>query len=153
MRNWVFIPSRAAAARAGREVTEALIRWGYRPKDDTPQQVVELLFRSAAQDDGRRISLHLADDETRNQVMILALSHRQDMPPSNDDQVLRDAEHMRNLAALGPRDVGLETTPDGRRWWAGLDLPRPGQSCVLEQSQRRALATGPAKTEGPLPLG
>ncbi|MEE1789245.1 hypothetical protein PUR28_00285 [Streptomyces sp. BE308] len=129
---------------------DALHRWGYRPKDDHPQQVVELLFRSAAQDGGRRISLHLADDETRNQVMILALSHRQDMPPGDDDQVLRDAEHMRALAALGPRDVGVETTPDGRRWWAGLDLPRPGQTLrKLEGRAARNTARGPGKLERP----
>ncbi|HWU07206.1 MAG TPA: hypothetical protein VN520_12640 [Streptomyces sp.] len=111
--------------------------------------MVELLFRSAAQDGGRRISLHLADDEARNQVMVLALSHRQDMPPGDDGQVLRDAEYMRNLVALGPRDVGVETTPDGRRWWAGLDLPRPRHVPGLEQRRPRALADGPGKLEGP----
>jgi hypothetical protein len=149
VRNWAFTPSPAAAARAGREVAEALHRWGYRPKDDQPRQVVELLFRSAAQDGGRRISLHLADDEAHNQVMVLAISHRQDMPPGDDDQVLRDAEHMRTLAALGPRHVGVETTPDGRRWWAGLDLPRPPHAPELEERRPRALAHGPRKLEGP----
>lgn len=149
VRNWAFTPSPAAAARAGREVAEALHRWGYRPKDDHPRQVVELLFRSAAQDGGRRISLHLADDETQNQVMVLAISHRQDMPPGDDDQVLRDAEHMRTLAALGPRDVGVETTPDGRRWWVGLDLSRPRHTLEPEEQRPRTPAHGPRKLEGP----
>ncbi|MFJ2225568.1 hypothetical protein ACIOFY_36700 [Streptomyces anulatus] len=146
MRNWAVTPSGGAAARVGREVATALNQWGYRPKDDQPQKVVEFLLRSAAQDGGRRVSLHLADDEERNQVMLLALSHRQNMPPGEDDQVLRDAEHMRALAALGPRDVGVETTPEGRRWWAGLGLPRPGRA--LDVSGRADLR-GPRKLERP----
>ncbi|MEU0162310.1 hypothetical protein ABZ154_26675 [Streptomyces sp. NPDC006261] len=149
VRNWAFTPSPAAAARAGREVAQALHRWGYRPKDDRPQKVVELLFRSAAEDGGRRVSLHLADDEKRNQVLILALSHRQDMPPGDDDQVLRDTEHMRTVAALGPRDVGVETTPDGRRWWAGLDLPRPSRAGELEERATGTALRGPRKLERP----
>ncbi|MYX77611.1 hypothetical protein [Streptomyces sp. SID3915] len=111
--------------------------------------MVELLFRSAAQDGGRRISLHLADDEVQDRVMLLALSHRQDMPPGDDDQVLRDAEHMRALAALGPRDVGVETTPDGRRWWAGLDLPRPDRNHHLDERAARTALRGPRKLERP----
>ncbi|MFD7763598.1 hypothetical protein [Streptomyces microflavus] len=154
VRNWAFTPSPAAAARAGREVAQALHRWGYRPKDDQPQRVVELLFRSAAEDGGRRVSLHLADDKRLNQVMLLALSHRQDMPPGDDDQILRDAEHMRTLVALGPRDVGVETTPDGRRWWAGLDLPRPRTARELQERATGAALRGPLKMERPqLPGG
>ncbi len=149
VRNWAVTPSSGAAARVGQEVATTLHQWGYRPKDDQSQQAVELLLRSAAQDGGRRVSLHLADDEDRNQVMLLALSHRQDMPPSNDDQSLRDAEHMRALAALGIRDVGMETAPSGRRWWAGLDLPRPGQALELNEQRPRALSRGPRKLEGP----
>ncbi|MFF2721970.1 hypothetical protein [Streptomyces sp. NPDC058011] len=148
------MPSRGAATRVGREVAETLHQWGYRPKDDQPQRVVELLFRSAAEDGGRRLSLHLADDEKLDQVMLLALSHRQDMPPGDDDQVLRDTEHMRTLAALGPRDVGVETTPDGRRWWAGLDLPRPRTARELEERAASAALRGPLKMERPqLPGG
>ncbi|MFB7403356.1 hypothetical protein ACFCZR_24585 [Streptomyces rubiginosohelvolus] len=149
MQNWAVVPNRGAADRIGREVAKTLHQWGYRPKDDQPQRVVELLLRSADQDGGRRVSLHLADDEDLNQVMLLALSHRQDMPPGDDDQVLRDAEHMRALAALGVRDVGVETEPRGRRWWAGLDLPRPGRDLELGAQRSRALASGPKKLEGP----
>ncbi|MEV3998989.1 hypothetical protein ACFYPK_28495 [Streptomyces halstedii] len=133
----------------GQEVATTLHQWGYRPKDDQPQLAVELLLRSAAQDGGRRVSLHLADDEDRNQVMLLALSHRQDMPPSDDGQVLRDTEHMRALAGLGIRDVGMETAPGGRRWWVGLDLPRPGRALELNEQRARALSRGPRKLEGP----
>ncbi|MFI1226070.1 MULTISPECIES: hypothetical protein [unclassified Streptomyces] len=149
VRNWAVTPSRGAAVRIGQEVAKALHQWGYRPKDDQPQKVVELLLRSADQDGGRRVSLHLADDEDRNQVMFLALSHRQDMPPGDDDQVLRDAEYMRALAALGPRDVGVETTLSGRQWWAGLDLPRPGRALERDERRPRGLAHGPRKLEGP----
>ncbi len=149
VRNWALTPSPAAAARVGREVADVLHRWGYRPKDDRPRQAVELLVRSAAEDGGRRISLHLADDEQRNQVMVLALSHRQDMPPGDDDQVLRDTQYMRALSALGPRDVGVETTPDGRRWWAGLDLPRPSKVPELEDRGTRAALRAPSKMERP----
>ncbi|KAB2587491.1 hypothetical protein F5983_37710 [Streptomyces arboris] len=145
----MFTPSAAAAARAGRQVVQALQRWGYRLKDDQPQRVVELLFRSAAEDGGRRISLHLADDEERNQVMVLALSHRQDMQLGDDDQVLRDTEHMRCVAALGVRDVGVETTLDGRRWWAGLDLPRPQRARQVDERQPHALTRAPRKLERP----
>ncbi|MFI6142435.1 hypothetical protein ACIBCC_30115 [Streptomyces griseus] len=149
VRNWALTPGKGAAAQTGREVVTALHQWGYRPKDDQPQKVVELLLRAASGDGGRRVSLHLADDEDRNQVMLLALSHLQDMPPDDDDQVLRDNEHMRALAALGPRDVGVETLPSGRQWWAGLDLPRPGQALKLDERRPRALARGPRKLEGP----
>ncbi|MCX4966882.1 hypothetical protein OHA98_18985 [Streptomyces sp. NBC_00654] len=82
--------------------------------------MVELLFRSAARDCGRRISLHLADDEARNQVMVLAISHRQDMPPG-DDQVLRDAERMRTFAPSAPMTVGVETRSS---WWGAVELGR-----------------------------
>lgn len=154
VRNWAVTPGKGVAARVGREVATALHQWGYRLKDDQPQQAVELLLRSAAHDGGRRVSLHLADDEDRNQVMLLALSHRQDMPPSDDDQVLRDAEDMRDLAALGIRDVGMETTPDGRRWWAGLDLPRPRTARELEERATSASLRGPLKMQRPqLPGG
>ncbi|MFC8705832.1 hypothetical protein ACFUIV_27110 [Streptomyces anulatus] len=139
VRNWAVTPGQGAATRVGREVVTALHQWGYRPKGDQPQKVVELLLRSAAEDGGRRISLHLADDEDRNQVMLLALSHRQDMPPGDDDQVLREDEHMRALVILGPRDVGVETGPSGRRWWAGLDLPRPDRARELETRAARAV--------------
>ncbi|WP_405434887.1 hypothetical protein [Streptomyces anulatus] len=70
VQNWAVTPSRGAAVRIAQEVARALHQWGYRPKDDQPQKVVELLLRSAAEDGGRRVSLHLADDEDRNQVML-----------------------------------------------------------------------------------
>ncbi|MEU6632853.1 hypothetical protein ABZ905_31905 [Streptomyces parvus] len=149
VQNWAVVPNQGAADRIGREVAKTLHQWGYRPKGDQPQRVVELLLRSADRDGGRRVSLHLADDEDRNQVMLLALSHRQDMPPGDDDQVLRDTEYMRALAALGVRDVGVETEPRGRRWWAGLDLPRVGRSGELGNRGARAVTSGPPKLECP----
>lgn len=149
VRNWAVTPSPGAAARVGREVAAALHQWGYRPKDDQAQHAVELLLRSAARDGGRRVSLHLADDENHDRVMLLALSHRQNMLPSDDGQALRDAEHMRALAALGIRDIGMETAPSGRRWWAGLDLPRPGHRAELSERRPRGLSRGPRKLEGP----
>lgn len=149
VKNWSVTPSHGAAVRVGAEVASALRQWGYRPQGDQPQKVVELLLRSAAQDGGRRVSLHLADDEERDQVMLLALSHRQDMPPGDDDQALRDDEHMRALAALGPRDVGMETGQSGRRWWAALDLPRPGRVRQVEGRGTRTAIRGPRKLERP----
>jgi len=149
VRNWAVTPSSGAAARVGQEVATALHQWGYRPKDNQPQQAVELLLRSAAQDGGRRVSLHLADDEERNQVMSWRSATARTCRRATTTQALRDAEHMRALAALGIRDVGMETAPSGRRWWAGLDLPRPGQVLVFCPRRLGALSPGPRKLEGP----
>ncbi|MFD4034413.1 hypothetical protein ACFWVP_28860 [Streptomyces sp. NPDC058637] len=148
-RNWPYEASATVAGRAGRVAEDAVTRWGYKVTGHQVQAVVELLFRAAAEDGGRRLSVHLADDEDRSQVLVLVISHRQDMPVGDDDQVLREAQHMRTLASLGPRDVGVETTSEGRRWWAGLDLPRPGVPCSLGNTPARAISRGPRKLERP----
>ncbi|RSS79466.1 hypothetical protein EF918_17240 [Streptomyces sp. WAC06614] len=68
-------------------------------------------------DGGRRLSLHLADQDDR--LLILALSHRPDPDPPDDDA-------LNELAALtGTVSCGTDAAADGRRAWVLLDTTTP----------------------------
>ncbi|QTA36717.1 hypothetical protein [Streptomyces sp. CA-256286] len=105
--------------------------------------MVELLFRSAASDGGRRLSLHLADDEKRNQVMLLALSHRQDMPPGDDNQVLRDTEHMRTLPPSDPATSASRPHPTDAAGGRGSTFRDPAQPVSWRSGLRGQLSAVP----------
>lgn len=62
---------------------------------------------------GRRVSLHLADQD--RQALILVLSHRAGL-------AVTDQRVLPAVAALGATSCGADTAQDGRRLWAVLDL-------------------------------
>ncbi|OKI89077.1 hypothetical protein AMK10_30530 [Streptomyces sp. CB02058] len=69
-------------------------------------------MRTAVADGGRRVSVHLADQD--RQALIVALSHQPG--PAATDAVLPE------LTALGAVACGTDTADDGRRLWAILPL-------------------------------
>lgn len=70
-------------------------------------------MRTAVADGGRRVSVHLADQD--RQALIVALSHWAGAAPG-------DGSMLPELAALGAVSCGTDTAADGRRVWAVLDL-------------------------------
>jgi hypothetical protein len=106
----------SAGPKASRNVQEKLAGWGYRSaRAEHAAALTARLVNAALEDDGARISVHLADQD--QQALILVLSHQpaQDTP---DEQLLHD------LAATGVVSCGVDTDRDGagRRRWALIDL-------------------------------
>ncbi|WP_330334509.1 hypothetical protein OHS33_35320 [Streptomyces sp. NBC_00536] len=105
-----------APSKAVRLVTEAVRSWGYSyPQDETLAEAVELLVAGVLGDGGKRISVHLADQDDR--LLILALSHQPDpAPASATDKMLT------GLAAIaGTASCGTDAAADGRRVWVLMD--------------------------------
>jgi hypothetical protein len=77
--------------------------------------VTVLLARAALSDGGRRISLHLADQD--RQALILVLSHRAGHAPEGEDL-------LREVTGLGVVSCGTDTDQEdgGCRRWALTDL-------------------------------
>ncbi|MFI1826159.1 hypothetical protein ACH41E_06830 [Streptomyces sp. NPDC020412] len=97
--------------------------WGYRPAGDSVAAVVTLLVGAAVADGGRRVSVHVADEDAV--AAIAVLSHRPCAPGDDQPTVLR------RIGTLdGVLSCGTDAAPDGRRVWALLDVgptasPRP----------------------------
>lgn len=102
-----WIPKKATGHVAGR-----LADWGL-PAPKTLEDVVSLLAATVVADGGRRISVHLSEQDGR--IIVLALSHQDPAghPTTDVLAALRD---------LGAASCGVETTAEGRQVWALLDL-------------------------------
>ena len=111
--NWTMEAAPWSAAKASRMVVGRLHGWGYRQADRTATDLTELLVRTAVAAGGRRVSVHLADQD--RQALIVALSHRAGM-------AVADGAVLPELTALGAVSCGTDTAEDGRRVWAVLDL-------------------------------
>lgn len=111
--NWGLESAPWAAGKARTHVIEQLHTWGYRQADAMAGDVTKLLVGQAVDDGGRRVSLHLADQD--RQALIVVLSHRAGLEVT-DEGVLPE------VAALGASSCGADTAEDGRRLWAVLDL-------------------------------
>ncbi|MER8268026.1 hypothetical protein ABT007_27945 [Streptomyces griseus] len=70
-------------------------------------------MRTAVADGGRRVSVHLADQD--RQALIVALSHLPGLAAAGT-AVLPE------LTGLGAVSCGTDMAEDGRRVWAVLDL-------------------------------
>ncbi|MER5950206.1 hypothetical protein ABT127_29555 [Streptomyces sp. NPDC001904] len=103
-----WIPKKAAG-----HVTDRLATWGLRAPD-TLGDVVQMLVSTVQGDGGRRISVHLSEQDGR--ALILALSHQAPTTPLADEALV-------SLRGLGAASCGTETTAEGRQIWALLDLP------------------------------
>ncbi|MER7952651.1 hypothetical protein ABTY59_35205 [Streptomyces sp. NPDC096079] len=114
--NWALRAYPWTAAQAVRKLTETVRGWGYvHPDDQALERAVRLLVDTAASDEGRRISVHLADQD--GMLLIVVLSHTAAVA---DDKVLAD------LAAVpGTASCGTDTSDEGRRVWAVLSTERP----------------------------
>ncbi|MFD3726722.1 hypothetical protein [Streptomyces sp. NPDC058671] len=114
--NWALTGYSWVAGQAVGKVTEAVRGWGYaHPDDDALEKTVRMLVGAATADGGRRISVHLADQD--DMLLIAVLSHTGSEP---DETILSD------LAAVpGTASCGTDTSEDGRRVWAVLSTERP----------------------------
>lgn len=111
--NWSLEAAPWTAGKASRKVLDRLHTWGYTGADKKATDLTALLVTTAVADGGRRVSVHLADQD--RQALIVALSHRSGLAVA-DEAVLPQ------LAALGAVSCGTDTAADGRRLWAVLDL-------------------------------
>ncbi|MFG2982188.1 hypothetical protein ACGFYQ_13165 [Streptomyces sp. NPDC048258] len=114
--NWSLTGDRWAAQKAVSRVLETARSWGYtRPDDVAMEQTVRLLVGAAVADEGKRISLHVADQE--EMLLVVVLSHTAAEP---DEDVL-----VRLAAVPGVSSCGTDAGPDGRRVWALLETTPP----------------------------
>ncbi|MFD5428815.1 hypothetical protein [Streptomyces sp. NPDC127084] len=118
--NWALDARPWAASSAGpkaaRHVAGQIEAWGYRPaRAAKAAELTERLVAAALKDGGRRISVHLADQN--QQALILVLSHQAGPPPA-DDELLTE------LANIGVVSCGVDTDRDGggQRRWALIQL-------------------------------
>ncbi|MEU8757881.1 hypothetical protein [Streptomyces sp. NPDC048659] len=112
--NWPFESAPWAAGRAASRVLDQLTAWRF-PLDDRQKtqvdQVVRILVAAAVRDGGKRISVHLADNNSAA-AAIAVYSH--DTTPVPAPSLLALAE----LRAAGVSDCGTETDLQGRCHWA-----------------------------------
>ncbi|GGU46750.1 hypothetical protein [Streptomyces violascens] len=116
--NWTLENAPWTPAKAARHVVGKLAEWGYRldaGKEAGITEVTVLLTRAALTDGGRRISLHLADQD--HQALILLLSHQSGHTPE-------DGDLLREVTGRGVVSCGTDTDQEGsgRRRWALIDL-------------------------------
>ncbi|MFI1805441.1 hypothetical protein ACH415_17765 [Streptomyces californicus] len=111
--NWSLEAAPWSAKKACAHVLGRLHEWGYRETDVAAAGLTELLVRTAVADGGRRVSVHLADQN--RQALIVALSHRPGLAAA-------DTAVLPALTRLGAVSCGTDTADDGRRLWAVLDL-------------------------------
>ncbi|MFD9560189.1 hypothetical protein [Streptomyces sp. NPDC059990] len=113
-----FRADRWAAQKAAAQVVARVRAWGYGSFDEPDlAAAVSLLVGAAVTDGGKRVSLHLADQDQR--ILVVALSHRPGLAP--EDDVLAELAAVRTVESCG-----TDTAPDGRRVWALLDAaPEP----------------------------
>lgn len=117
--SWTLPGDRWTSAKAAARVVAAVRGWGYaHPGDDVLDRSTTLLVGAALADGGRRISVHVADQD--DLLLIVALSHR--AGPAPDDEALLT----RIAAVTGTAGCGSDAAADGRRVWVLLDTrPRP----------------------------
>lgn len=113
-----FRADRWAAKKAGAQAAATVRAWGYAHLDEPDlESAVRRLVEAAVADGGKRVSVHLADQDRR--ILAVALSHVAgpgvDAGP-DDDAVLTELAALRTVVGCGS-----DLAPDGRRVWALLD--------------------------------
>ncbi|MFB7057104.1 hypothetical protein [Streptomyces vinaceus] len=109
-----FRADRWAAKKAGAQATATVRAWGYADLDEPDlDAAVRRLVQAAVADGGKRISVHLADQDHR--ILAVALSHVGGAAPG-EDAVLAEIAALRTVVSCGS-----DLAPDGRRVWALLD--------------------------------
>lgn len=114
--NWVLGADPWAAGKAVRYVTQAVRGWEYiHPRDGCLEETVRLLVDTAVKDAGKRVSVHLADQD--GMLLVVVLSHTAAEP----DQSVLTA-----LAGVGGTvSCGVDASDEGRRIWALLSTEPP----------------------------
>ncbi|MET9674674.1 hypothetical protein ABZY68_16485 [Streptomyces sp. NPDC006482] len=114
--NWVFPTDSWASGKAVRNVTQAVRGWEYsHPRDSLLEESVRLLVDTAVRDAGKRVSVHVADQD--GMVLVVVLSHTEAEP---DQTVLA------SLASItGTVSCGSDASGEGRRIWSLLSTEPP----------------------------
>ncbi|MFJ2110572.1 hypothetical protein ACIOEX_01365 [Streptomyces sp. NPDC087850] len=110
--NWTLESAPWSVATARRRVLAQLHEWRHTGINQAAGGITTALMQTAVADGGRRVSVHLADQN--GLLLILVLSHQADVT-DNEDVLPRVAE-------LGATSCGTDVAEDGRRLWAVLDL-------------------------------
>ncbi|MFI8423787.1 hypothetical protein [Streptomyces sp. NPDC085479] len=119
--NWLYEANRWAPRKATAAVMEAVRRWEYvHPANAALEEVVGLLVGAAVEDGGKRISVHLADQD--DLLLIAVLSHTDAQP---DEQILGQLQ-----AVTGIVSCGTEASEEGRRLWTLLSTEPPRRTAV-----------------------
>lgn len=108
---WTLESAPWTPKKAATHVTDRLASWGL-TAPTALHDVVVLLAQTSVADGGRRISLHLSEQDGR--ALILTISHQ--APAADEPDVLPALQN------LGTASCGTETTTEGRHVWALLDL-------------------------------
>lgn len=114
--NWALPGDGWAAKKATNHVVETVRSWGYTcPGDAAIERTVHLLVGAAVSDQGRRISVHLADQD--DLLLVLVLSHTAAEPAG---------DVLTQLAAVpSTSSCGHDASSEGRRVWALLETTPP----------------------------
>ncbi|MFJ2279262.1 hypothetical protein ACIOEZ_34500 [Streptomyces sp. NPDC087866] len=116
----MFASNRWAPAKAHAAVAAQLATWGHCPAEtvgDAVEAVTLLLVEAAVADGGKRVSVHLSDQD--GQACILALSHHAGLADGPGDA----GDVLHRITAHQPvTGCGTDAGPDGRRLWAVIDL-------------------------------
>ncbi|MFJ8827671.1 hypothetical protein ACIREE_38770 [Streptomyces sp. NPDC102467] len=124
--SWMLESAAWTPAKAARQVTAQLADWGF-TAPGTLEAVVQLLTGSVVADGGRRVSIHLSEQD--RMALVLCLSHQQAQAPETP-------EVLTALRDLGTASCGTEMTAEGRQVWALVPL----QAATAAQSGTRASA-------------
>lgn len=109
---WAMEAQPWTGKKAVRHVAGKLGEWGIKMPASL-DEVVSVLVSTVIADGGRRISVHLSEQDHR--ILILAISHHAS-PGALDEHVLP------TLRDLGATSCGTELTGNGRQLWALLNL-------------------------------
>ncbi|MFJ9434297.1 hypothetical protein ACIRQY_32205 [Streptomyces sp. NPDC101490] len=113
---WPFETNRWTAGKASRQVEATVRAWGYPyPVGESLEEAVRLLVAEAVRDDGKRISVHLADQDRR--LLVAVLSHNGAEP---DDRILAQLSSVEGVVSCG-----TESCDAWRRVFAVLSTERP----------------------------
>ncbi|MFF4582019.1 hypothetical protein [Streptomyces sp. NPDC001389] len=115
-----FRSDRWAPRKAAGQAALAVAPWGYPRLDEHDfLKAVHGLVGAAVAAGGKRVSVHLADQDAR--ILVMALSHRTDGDGGDRGRVPTEVALLRTVEACG-----THTGHDGHAWWAILDAgPRP----------------------------
>ncbi|MFJ9352469.1 hypothetical protein [Streptomyces sp. NPDC101237] len=106
--SWPLEAAPWAPGQASRRVSAQLSRWHLAPVT-TVDEAVRLLAATVVEDGGRRISVHLCEQD--HTALVLCLGHQQTQAGAATDLLTE-------LRALGADSCGTEMTAEGRQVWA-----------------------------------
>ncbi len=113
VKTWALENAPWSPGKASRRVVDQLVAWGYcgtEPQRLRFTEVTRVLAEAALGDGGRRISVHVADQDGHALVMVL----------SHQAAALPDEDFLREVSGLGVASCGSDVNRDdaGNQRWA-----------------------------------